>query len=135
MLCDRVTQKKEKFTVSPTVYNPSVFHRELKKFYGSVPQSPTASPTDYNPLVFTESWKTFTRLCHNHRRNHLRCCRRILPTKSLTNYPHPEAHACQTRVHRHKYRRIFGRIEKSGGIFKLFWCAYQLISDGITDGI
>jgi len=47
---------------------------------------------------FTESWKIFTRLCHNHRWNHLRCCRHILPTKSLTDYPHPEAHACQTRV-------------------------------------
>jgi hypothetical protein len=38
---------------------------------------------------------------------------------------------CQMRVRRHTYRRI----EKSGGIFELFWCAYQLISDGITDGI
>jgi len=38
--------------VSPTgiltAYNPSVFHRELKKIYGIVPQS----PTDYNPSVF-----------------------------------------------------------------------------------
>jgi hypothetical protein len=38
---------------------------------------------------------------------------------------------CQMRVRRHTYRRI----EKSGGIFELFWCAYQLISDGITDVI
>jgi hypothetical protein len=30
---------------SPTDYNPSVFHRELKKNYESVPQSPTDSPT------------------------------------------------------------------------------------------
>jgi hypothetical protein len=80
---------------------------------------------------FTESWKKITRLCHNHRWNHRLCYRRILPTTSPTDYPHPEAHACQTRVRRHTYRRI----EKSGRIFELFWCAYQLISDGITDRI
>jgi hypothetical protein len=55
------TQKLEKFTVSPTGtatdYNPSVFHRELKNNYGSVPQSPTASPTDYNPSVFHRELK------------------------------------------------------------------------------
>jgi len=43
------TKKKEILTVSstgaPTDYNPSVFHRELKKIYRIVPQSPTASPT------------------------------------------------------------------------------------------
>jgi hypothetical protein len=54
-------KNKKQFTVSPTDYNPSVFHRELKKNYGSVPQSLTESPTEY---------------------------------------PHPEAHVCQTRVRR-----------------------------------
>ena len=34
-------------------YNPSVFHRELKNNYGSVPQSPTA----YNPSVFHRELK------------------------------------------------------------------------------
>ena len=123
-------KKQEKFTVSPTgtltEYNPSVFHRELKNIYGIVPQS----PTEYNPLVFhrelkkiykivpqsltasptaitrryfTESWKTFTGLCHNHRRIHRRFYRRISPT----DYAHPEAHACQTRVRLHNYRWIF----------------------------
>jgi len=33
-------------------YNPSVFHKELQKNYGIVPQSPTDLPTDYNPSVF-----------------------------------------------------------------------------------
>jgi hypothetical protein len=44
--------KKEKFTISPTDYNPSVFHRELKNIYGIVPLSPTDSPTDINSSVF-----------------------------------------------------------------------------------
>jgi hypothetical protein len=26
-------------------------------------------------------------------------------------------------------------MKKFGGIFELFWCAFQLIADGITDGI
>ena len=38
-------------------YNPSVFHRELKKIYGIVPLSPTASPTDHTRRYFTESCK------------------------------------------------------------------------------
>jgi len=98
------TQKLEKFTVSPTGtatdYNPSVFHKELKKNYGSVPQSPTASPTDYNRRYFTESWKNIMGVCHNHWRNPRRCYRCILLTDSPTEYPYPEAHACQTRVRR-----------------------------------
>jgi hypothetical protein len=107
---------------------------------------------------FTESCKKFTGLCHNHRRRHqrtipvgisqrvakkLRDCATITDgyTDSFPDvkyqrhhrwiYAHPEAHACQTRVRLHKYRRI----EKSGGIFERFLCAFQLISDGITDGI
>jgi hypothetical protein len=67
----------------------------------------------------SESCKKFTGLCHNHRRNHRQ------------TYAHPEVHACQTRVRLHKYRWIFRRIKKSGGIFELFWCTIQLISDGI----
>jgi hypothetical protein len=38
-------------------YNPSVFHKELKTNYGSVPQSPTESPTAYNPSVFHRELK------------------------------------------------------------------------------
>jgi hypothetical protein len=86
---------------------------------------------DITCRYFTESWKTFMGLCHNHRRSNRRLYRCKLPTESLTNYAHLEAHACQTRVRRHTYQRI----EKFGGIFELFWCAYKLISDGITDRI
>ena len=50
-------KKYEKFKVSPTDYNPSVFHRELKKIYGIVPLSPTASPTDHTRQYFIESCK------------------------------------------------------------------------------
>jgi hypothetical protein len=50
-------------------------------------------------------------------------------------YAHPEEHACLTRVRLHKDRRIFRWIEKFGGIFEFFWCAFQLITDGITDEI
>jgi hypothetical protein len=58
------TKKLEIFTVSPTgtptAYNPSVFHRELKNNYGSIPQLPTASPTEYNPSIFhTELKKNY----------------------------------------------------------------------------
>lgn len=54
-------KKQEKFMVSltgtPTDYNPSVFHRELKNIYGIVPHSSTASPTAYNPSVFHRELK------------------------------------------------------------------------------
>jgi hypothetical protein len=36
------------------------------------------------------------------------------------DYAHPEAQACLTRVRLHKYRWIFRRIKKFGGIFELF---------------
>ena len=58
--------KKKILTVSPmatpTAYNPSVFHRELKKIYGIVPQSPTAIPTDFNPSVFHRELKNIYRI-------------------------------------------------------------------------
>jgi len=44
-------------TGTPTDYNPSVFHRELKNIYGIVPHSSTASPTAYNPSVFHRELK------------------------------------------------------------------------------
>jgi hypothetical protein len=141
---------KKKITVSPTDYNPSVFHRELQNNYRIVPLSPTDHnpsvfhrqlqknygivpplPTAYNPSVF-----------HRELQKKLRDCATItnMYTDGFTDieyrwiYAHPEAHTCLTRVRLHQYRRIFWRIEKSGGIFELFWCAFQLITDGITDG-
>ena len=107
-----------------TDYNPSVFHRELKKIYGIMSQSPTESPTVYNPSVFHRelkkfmglchnrrrihrqsitrryfigSWKTFTGLCHNHRRSHRQLHRHISPMASPMDYSHPKARAWQTR--------------------------------------
>ena len=53
----RLHKKIRKFTVSPTDYNPPVFHREVKNNYGSVPQSPTTSPTDYNLSVLHKELK------------------------------------------------------------------------------
>jgi hypothetical protein len=47
-------------TVSPTDYNLSVFHRELKKICGIVPQSPTNTLKDYNLSVFHKELKKFT---------------------------------------------------------------------------
>jgi len=69
-------------------------------------------------------------------REYRQYCRCILPTD----------HACLTRVRLHLYRRHFRRKIPTtlpmdhacltrGGIFELFWCAFQLISDGITDRI
>ena len=50
-------KKYEKFKVSPTGtptdYNPSVFHRELKNIYGIMP----LSPTDHTRWYFIESCK------------------------------------------------------------------------------
>jgi hypothetical protein len=74
---------------------------------------PTESPTANACL---------TRVClHDYRR------------KILTESP--TANACLTRVRLHDYRRNFRRlcrrIENFGGIFELFWCAFQLIADGI----
>jgi hypothetical protein len=44
-------------TATPTDYNLSVFHRELKKFYVILPQSPTDIPMDCNPSVFHRELK------------------------------------------------------------------------------
>ena len=142
-------------------YNPSVFHRELKKIYGIVP----LSPTDHTRQYFTESCKKIygivpqsptgtptdfltdnTDGCtHIPKPTHVRHVSVCTNTDGLTDikyrrnhrwmYAHLEAHACQTRVRLHEYRQICWRIEKSGGIFELFWCVLQLISDGITDRI
>ena len=135
-------------------YNPSVFHRELKKNYGSVPQSPTASPTDYNPSVFHRvlknnygsvpqsstdynpsvfhrELKNITRVCHNHRRN----------SDGVTDVYYRRTHQRnsqipkRTHVRRVSVVQMYRRIKKSGRIFEIFGCAYQLIADGITDGI
>jgi hypothetical protein len=116
-------------------YNPSVFHRELKNIYGIVSQSLMGTPTDYNPSVFHREFKQIYGIVPQS------------PTESLMELPNyitdgltdglrtSQSIACQTSVCRHKYQWIFRQIEKSGGIFELFWCAYQLISDDITDEI
>jgi len=79
------------------------------------------------PIPTDHACLTRVRL-HNYRRN----CRRPIPTALPTD------HACLTRVRLHHYRRNFRwicrQMEKFGGIFKHFWCEFQLISDGITDG-
>jgi len=83
------------------------------------------------PVDISQSCKKFTGLCHNHRRVHRQLSWSKIQRHHWRIYAHPEAHACQTCVRLHKYQRI----EKSGGIFECFWCAFQLISDGITNGI
>ena len=47
---------------SPTDYNPSIFHRELKKIYGVVPQSPTMLPT-YITNGITDGLPTYRSTC------------------------------------------------------------------------
>ena len=101
----------------PTEYNPSVFHRELQKNYGIVPHSPTGLPTEL-PTESPTAHACLTRVRLHYYLRHFRC---KIPTAS------PAAHACLTRVRLHDFRRI----EKFGGIFEPFWCAFQLISDGI----
>jgi hypothetical protein len=130
----------------PTDDNPSVFHRELQKNYGIVPQSPTDLPTNYNPLEFhrelqnnyrivpqsptglltyntdgiTDGFKHMTKHTHVW---HVYVCTN---TDGVTDvqyrwnhrrlYAYPEAHACMTRVRLHEYRRI----ENFGEIFEPF---------------
>jgi hypothetical protein len=121
-------------TATPPDYNLLVFYRELKKIYVILPQSPMDIPTDCNPSVqrveknlrdratitdgvtdgvidIYHRW-IHRRFTHNPKRTHVRGV-----------------------VDQHNYRRICRQIEKSGGIFEFFWCEYQLITDGITDGI
>jgi hypothetical protein len=154
-------KKYEKFKVSPTGtptdYNPSVFHRELKNIYGImplsptdhtrwyfiesckniygiVPQSPTCTPTDFP----TDNTDGFTHIPKPTHVRHVSAAQipTDWPTSNTNGFTHiPKRIACQTRVRLHEYRRICRRIKKSGGIFELFWCAFQLIFDGITDGI
>jgi hypothetical protein len=149
----------------PTDYNPSVFYRELQNnlwdcatftdgFPTAFPTANTDGITDglshilkrthvwhvsvwvntdgqYRRIVaHPEAHACLTRVrLHEYRR----LCRCQIPTES------PTAYACLTRVRLHEYRWIFRRIcrriEKFCGIFELFWCAFQLIADGITDRI
>ena len=46
----------------------------------------------------------------------------------------PTDHACLTRVRLHVYRKVWPTERKVWLDFRTFWCAFQLISDGITDG-
>ena len=110
---------------------------------------------------FTESCKKFTGFCHIHRRisdglsdakyrrnNRWIVARMsdkcpsaripmVLPTSITDGITDGSrmSDTCQSARYRQHFRRICQRIEKFGGIFELFWCAFQLISDGITDGI
>jgi len=96
------------------------FTKSWKKFTGSCHTYRRLYRRTITRQYFTESCKKIIGLCHNHRRytdgvtdvQYRRNDQRI--------HAHLEAQACLTHVHLHKYRRI----EKSGGIFKLFWCAF-----------
>jgi len=102
---------------------------------------------------FTESWKQITGVYHNHRRpitrryftkssKKLRECATITDGSAdgFTEVYYRRTHRRNThnpnRTHvRHvSVVQMYRRIKKSGGIYEIFWCAYQLI-DGITDGI
>jgi glycosidase len=105
--------------------NRRYFTESCKKNYGILPHSPTnfRRISDANTDGITDglAHACLTRVrLHNYRWN----CRRPIPTALPTD------HTCLTRVRLHHYRRI----EKFGGIFEHFWCKFQLISDGITDG-
>ena len=120
----------------PTDYNPSVFHRELQKNYGIVPQSPTDLPTDYNPSVFhRELQKNYGIVPHS-------------PTSLPTAFPTSNTDGItdgfthipkRTHVwHVSVCKNTIGFSDGSkslAGFSNVFWCVFQLISDGITDGI
>ena len=139
-----IKKNKKNLRFHRRVYRQTItrryFTESCKKIYGIVPHSPTAFPTantdgqyrrNHRRIVaHPEAHACLTRVrLHEYRR----LCRRQIPTES------PTAYACLTCVRLHEYRWIFRRIcrqmKKFGGIFELFWCAFQLIADGITDGI
>jgi len=56
-------------TGTPTDYNPSVFHIELKKIIGVCHSHRRPDRRTITRRYFTESWKKITGVCHNHRQN------------------------------------------------------------------
>ena len=95
--------------VSPTGlltdYNPSVFNKELQNNYVLCHNYRRICRRTITRPYFTESCKKITRLCHIHRRVYRQLYQRKIPT----DYAHPEAHTCLTRVRLHKYRRLYRR--------------------------
>jgi hypothetical protein len=79
-----------------------VFDRELQNNYVLCQNHRRICRRTITRRYFTESCKKITGLCHIHRRIN----RRIIPT----DYAHPEAHTCLTRVRLHKYRWLYRRI-------------------------
>jgi len=75
---------------------------------------------------FTESWEKIIELCHNHRR-----FVHILKRTHIEGVVGRHVYRWIVRhVYRWNYRQhIYRRIEKSGGIFEIFWCEYQFITD------
>ena len=137
---DFVQENRQKYMeeilmVSPTDCHPSVFHRELRENYRIVPQSPTAILTDWHPQYFIESWEKITKLCHTHQRIPWRFAyiskrMHVRGVVSRHVYRWICHHIYWRNYHRHIYRQISRRIEKSGGIFEIFWCEYKFITDG-----
>ena len=114
---------------------------------------------------FTESCKKITGMCHNHRRVHQRLYRRTIPTESppdlRTSRSAYMSDTCLSAqipttlptyntngitdgfTHILKCTHVWhvsvctnADCSKSlAGFSNFFWCAFQLISDGITDGI
>jgi hypothetical protein len=65
---------------------------------------------------FTESWKTFTELCHNHRRfTHIPKRMYVRGVVGRHVYRWICLHVYRRNYRRHMYRRI----EKSGGVFEI----------------
>jgi len=145
----------------PTGYNPSVFHRELQKNYGIVHNHRRICRRTITRRYFTESCKTITGLCHIHRQVYRRSYRRTIPAESPTDLrtsrsarmsdtcPFAQIPTELPTSNTDGITDGFTHIPKRthvwhvsvctntdgskslAGFSKFFWCAFQLISDGI----
>ena len=139
--------------LSPTDNNPSVFHRELKNFYGIVPLSLIALPKDKNPLVFHRELQknyrivppspmgtptalpTALRTSRSARMSDMCPYAQIptaLPTSNTDGFTHilKRTHVWHVSVCI-KTDGFSDRSKSLAGFSNFFWCAFQLITDGI----
>jgi hypothetical protein len=149
----------------PTEYNPSVFHRELKKINGIVPHSLMALLTEHNPSVFHRELQKNYRIVPQsptvYRQRYWRQIATESPTNSRTSRSACMSDTCpsaqiptavpasNTDEFTHILKRthvwhlsvctntdgVSNGSKSLAGFSNFFWCAFQLIFDGITDGI
>jgi hypothetical protein len=146
-----IKKNKKNLRFHRRVYQRTITRRyftELQKNYGIVPQSPTDIPTENNPSTFhrrtlpTES-PTDLRTSRSARMSDT-CPSAQIPT-ALPMYNTDGITDGFTHIPNHTHvwhvsvctntDRVSDGSKSLAGFSNFFWCAFQLISDGITDGI